>query len=485
MITRISDNSLSLASEFVATNMCLHFPIDKWCDLERGINSASEKLGFKDAESCIKWLVNSQLTKKQIEILASYLTTGETYFFRDKTSFEALEDYLLPDLIFSRRGKEPHLRIWCAGCSSGEEPYSIAIQLSKMIPDLKDWNITILATDINPLVLQKASNGVYSEWSFRDTPAWIRKYFKKTKNGFEILPDIKKMVTFSYHNLAEDTYPSLLNNTNAMDIIFCRNVMIYFSPENTKRVVQNFHSCLIEGGWLIVSPVETSHILYSQFKKIKFHDRIFYKKNGNKSQKLEEPVTETAYYHPTHGGIQVAPPPPAHFAPQIEKPPTYEEALALYEKGKYSEAVEIIAKLVSSDPNNSKTILLLAQAYANMGKLTEANEWCEKAIKEDRLNPRNHYLHATILEERGQIDDAVKSLKKALYLDQDFVLAHFGLGNLCKKQGKSKESEKYFETALMLLRRLGQNETLLESEGITAGRLSEIITTMRKGGESI
>jgi chemotaxis protein methyltransferase CheR len=481
MIARISDNNLSQVSEFVASNMYLHFPRDRWNDLERGINSASEKLGFKDAESCIQWLLITHLTKQQIEILASYLTTGETYFFRDKTSFEALEEHL-NDLICSRSGKDQNLRIWCAGCSSGEEPYSIAILLSKLIPDMLDWNITILATDINPFVLQKASNGIYSEWSFRDTPAWTRKYFKKNKNGFEILPDIKKMVTFFYHNLAEDTYPSLLNNTNAMDIIFCRNVMMYFSQENTKRVVQNLYSCLVEGGWLIVSPVETSHILYSQFEKVNFHNRLFYKKNE---------------------GIQVAPLQPAHFAtqpptlvfpekiritqeePEIEKPPTYEEALALYGQGKYAEAAEMIIKIVSCDHNDSKAPLLLAQAYANMGKLTEANEWCEKAITEDRLNPRNHYLHATILEEKGQIEEAVKSLKKALYLDQDFVLAHFGLGNLCKKQGRSKESEKYFETALMLLKRSGQNEPLLESEGITAGRLSEIITTMRKGMGSI
>lgn len=462
--------------------MCLHFPREKWCDLERGISSASEKLGFKDAESCIKWLVASSLTKKQIEILASYLTTGETYFFREKTSFEALEEYILPHLICSRRGRDQYLRIWSAGCSSGEEPYSIAILLSKMISDLKDWNITILATDINPLFLQKASNGVYSEWSFRDTPTWIRKYFKKTKNGFEILPDIKKMVAFSYYNLAEDTYPSLLNNTNAMDIIFCRNVMMYFSPEHTKRVVQNLYSCLVEGGWLIVSPVETSHTLYSQFEKVNFHDRIFYKKNG---------------------GIQVALLPPSNFAPQtlavvspekigfkeeeqeIEKLPTYEEALALYGQGKYAEAAEGIVKLVSCDHDNSKAILLLARAYANLGKLTEAREWCEKAITEDRLNPSSHYLYATILEERGQIEEAVKSLKRAIYIDQNFVLAHFGLGNLCKKQGKFKESDKYFENAIMLLRRFGQDELLLESEGITAGRLSEIITTMRNGEESI
>lgn len=479
MITNVPDNQLSQLSEFVSSSMCLHFPRERWGDLERGICSATEELGFKDAESCIQWLVDSPLTRKQIEMLAGYLTIGETYFFRERKSFEVLENNILPELICSRRREEQYIRIWSAGCSTGEEPYSIAMLLNKAIPDLKDWNITIIATDINPRFLHKASQGIYSEWSFRDAPAWIRQYFKKTRNGLEILPFIKKMVSFSYHNLAEDTYPSLLNNTNAIDIIFCRNVLMYFSPLRTGQVIKNLYSCLVEKGWLIVSPVETSHLLFSQFATVNFPDVIAYRKDSYKPQKYEEFI-------------------PVHFAPEplmvvpteesgeskvkdkeIEKPDTYEEALVLYEKGKYEEVVKKIVNMVSSNQDNSKDIMLLARAYANQGNLTEALEWCEKAMARDRLNPYCHYLHATILQERGQIDEAVSSLKRALYLDQNFVLAHFGLGNLSKLQGKFRESEKSFENALSLLSRLEQNEILPESEGVTAGRLSEIITSIK------
>ena len=109
--------------------------------------------------------------------------------------------------------------------------------------------------------LEKAAEGLYSEWSFRDTPDWIKeRYFKRKKNGlFEISPHIRKRVTFSYLNLAEDVYPSLTNGRNAMDVIFCRNVLMYFSPEGVRRIGQNFHRSLVNGGWLIVSPVEMSN----------------------------------------------------------------------------------------------------------------------------------------------------------------------------------------------------------------------------------
>ncbi len=447
MKSGISETLLSELSDFVATRMGLHFPGERWHDLDLGVSSAAAEFGFGDAETCIKWLVSSQLMKQELEILASHLTIGETYFFREKKSFEVLEKQILNGLIRSRIENERDLRIWSAGCATGEEPYSIAILLNRMIPDIEDWNITILATDINPRFLKKAQKGLYSEWSFRDVPAWTKKYFNKTKHGFEIIPAIKKMVTFSYHNLAEDAYPSLLNNTSAMDIIFCRNVLMYFSQARVKQVVSALYLCLVEGGWLVVSPVETSQVLFSQFIAVNFPGAIFYKKElamSQRSQRIEEFIPEKIY------------------RPPEEKIKTAKEE-----------------QKAASQDHDTKAMILLARSYANCGKTVPALEWCEKAIAIDRLNPGCHYLHAMILQERGQVEKAVKSLQRALYLDQDFVLAHFALGNLCKQQGKIKESERHFMNALSLLRRFKNDEILPESEGITAGRLSEIITSIK------
>ena len=192
---------------------------------------------------------------------------GETYFFRERRAFEILEQSLLPGLIAARRKTEKRLRFWSAGCSTGEEPYSLAILLDKLIPDLKDWNVTILATDINTGALRKAEEGIYSDWSFRDNPPWFKEhYFEKVDgNHHRLLPRIRKMVTFSYLNLSEDHYPALQNNTNAMDFIFCRNVLMYFAPGQIGLTVERFHRSLLDGGCLIVSPVETALLTHSPF----------------------------------------------------------------------------------------------------------------------------------------------------------------------------------------------------------------------------
>ncbi len=256
---------LSRLSEFVDTQTGLHFPQARWGDLERGITAATRDFNFSDVESCANWLLSAPLTQGMHEILANHLSVGETYFFRERRSLEILEEEILKPLLRSRRENERRLRIWTAGCCTGEEAYTIAIMLDRLIPDVKDWNITILATDFNPTFLRKAVVGIYGEWSFRDTPGWLReRYFSKSKGGrFEIHPRIRKMVSFSYLNFARDIYPSLSNNTSAMDVILCRNVMMYFSAEKAKQVVGNFYRALVDGGWLIVSPTEGSNMLLS------------------------------------------------------------------------------------------------------------------------------------------------------------------------------------------------------------------------------
>ena len=150
---------LPLLSDCVAGQMGLHFPPERYRDLERGIGSAAREFGFADPDAFALWLVSSPLTRDRLEVLASHLTVGETYFFRDKKILELLEEQILPELIRSRRATEQRLRIWSSGCATGEEPYSIGILLHKLIPDWERWNITFLATDINPRFLHKASVG--------------------------------------------------------------------------------------------------------------------------------------------------------------------------------------------------------------------------------------------------------------------------------------------------------------------------------------
>ena len=281
-------------SQLLEMEMGLYYPAKSWGDLERRIAAAAPALGMADADSCIRQLLSASLTRRQVEILARHLTVGETYFFREKGYFDVLEEHIFPQLMRTCARSHRQLRIWSAGCCTGEEPYSIAILLDRLSHHTAGTTATILATDINPIFLEKAARGLYSEWSFRGTPAWIKeRYFKRRKNGqFEILPHIRKRVTFSYLNLAEEIYyPGITNGPDAMDVIFCRNVLMYFSADRVKRIGRNFYQSLAHGGWLILSPVEMSNNLFPQFKQATFPTAILYRKPD-----ITEPRGNTVKY---------------------------------------------------------------------------------------------------------------------------------------------------------------------------------------------
>jgi chemotaxis protein methyltransferase CheR len=431
MTTSLSHTLLAEFSDFIANEIGLYFPQQKWQDLERGANLAAHAFEFSDVESCIKSLMSSPLSARQIEILASYLTVGETYFFREANLFQALQTDILPALIYKRLNEnQRYLRIWSAGCASGEEVYSIAILLSQLLPNIDSWHITLLATDINIDSLKKLEEGVYSEWSFRGVNEVIKTaYFKKNTAGkYEILPKYKKRVTSFYHNLSRDIYPSLVNNTNAMDIIFCRNVMMYFSPNLVRTVAKHFFDCLVEGGYLIVSSSEVNQDYFSDFKM--------------------EVKNKTTFFRKTHEEIKVI-----HPRVSLDEMPQKTEA-------------------IHTAPDYKAQM----QACADQGKLEEALAWSNKAIREHKADENLRYTRAMIFLELGNEVECIKELNCVIYLNPDFILAYMVLGNIYHQQRNGHEAKKNFEQALRLLKKRKPDEML---EGMIVSRLIEIVNSMQ------
>ncbi|OGJ87737.1 MAG: hypothetical protein A2268_02465 [Candidatus Raymondbacteria bacterium RifOxyA12_full_50_37] len=462
----LPDSLMSQLSEMIAARTALHFPRERWGDLEYKAGNAAKEFGFIGNEQFVQWLLSAPLTASQMDMLASHLTIHETYFWREPLAFEALCGEILPAMVREREKGDKRLRIWSAGCATGEEPYSIAIALKRAIPDLADWNITILATDINPRILRKAMAGIYSKWSFRNAPQWLTDgYFHSKKDGvFEILSEIKKMVTFSYLNLAEDIYPSPVNNTNAMDIIFCRNVLMYFAPERARQVGKDLYRSLVDSGWLMVGASELSQALFPQFAPVHFPGVIAYRKDHTMSPlpKILPYETPTLFQFSGDDKTPVTAielPPQSKFVPVMEQPV---QAIALEIPGK-----------IEKEALPSKAFSI--RALADKGRLTEALAVCEKALASDKLNPGMHYLRAIILQEMNRLTEAGASLKRTLYIDQNFLLAHFTLGTMALRQGNARLAKKHFENALALLEKNRPEDILPESEGLTAGRLKEII----------
>ncbi len=439
-------------SDYIASRTGLDFPNARWQDLERGLASAMKELGFQDLMAGAEWLLTTPLTKTELDVVVSHLTIGETYFFREKKTFEVLKETVLPRLINARRITDRRLRIWSAACCTGEEPYSLAILLRELIPDIADWNVTILATDINVRFLKKATAAVYRDWSFRETPDWVKdRYFDRTSDGsYSIKPEIKRLVSFVQLNLVEDVFPSLTVETNAMDLIFCRNVLMYFSSAQAEKVVANLRRALVNDGWLVVSPSETSQKLFNQFVTVNFPGLILYRK-GQKQTALQ--TTSVPEWSPiqfnTHDDFQstsVLPSPP-----------------------------------VSSVPvTDSKSFALLTRSLADQGKLTDALQWCDRWVHAEKLDALGHYLRAIVLQELGDVDQARVSFQKSIYLKPEFILSYFALGNLDRSQGRRAQAARQFANALRLLENLRQDDVLPESDGLTAGRLTEIISSINE-----
>lgn len=475
-------------SKFIADKLALYFPKDRYSDLERNISTAAKEFGYNNLDEFVSYVLSTPLNKENIEVLAANLTINETYFWREPQTFEALEQMIIPELIRRRQKKEKKIRIWSAGCSTGEEPYSIAIALSRLIPNIENWDISILATDINQRVLEKAKKGIYGKWSFRGTPTWLKeKYFiSKPNDKFEIIPKIKHFVKFEYLNLAEKTFPSSLNNTNAMDLIYCRNVLMYFTPDRFKQVAKGLYNSLQQGGYLIVSASELSLQNFPDFVPVNFQGMVLYQKNSGKIKhqykydlpevsepvifpiaSMPEPISENIKTLFGESGSMIQP------SAKIPTPVVsiYEESLKSYSQGQYSE----VTKKLQKDNQTLEEQLLLIQAFSNQGKLNEALMACEKAIASNKSNPRLYYLEATILRENNQLDEAITCLKRAIYLDSDFVLSYYSLGNIYKQLGNIKNARKQYEIALMILNKCSHEDVLTESGGITAGRFKEII----------
>lgn len=471
-------------SERIAETMGLSFPPERWPDLQRGLGRAASEFGCVDAAECGEWILSRVLTRPQIQVLAGHLTVGETYFFRDRKIFDSLASTVLPKLVHARREHDRRLRIWSAACCTGEEPYSLAILLSQIIPDLDDWRVTILATDINERFLQKAAAGVYGAWSFRETPPEFReRYFRRTPKGeYAILPEIKQRVTFACLNLVEDVFPSLATDTNAMDLIFCRNVLMYFTPPQVQKVIGNLRRSLLDDGWLVVSPSETSQALFSRFATVNLPGVILYRKAEVKPRvEPTWPPPPRSEPRPFIAPVVETPAPPSAEPPAKEPapsvPPSPAVAAQLYEEGDYARAAEIL--LADFPPQaTSETYSLLTRALANQGRLTEALAWCDRWIGADKLDAAGQYLRAIVLQELGDREQARLALQRAVYLQPRLVLAHFALGNLARGGDRAAEADKHFSNALVLLRDCVSDEPLPESDGLTAGRLKEIITSL-------
>jgi len=214
----------------------------------------------------------------EIEILINLLTINETYFYREDHQLDCLVNGILPELVSGRR-KGDRIRIWSMPCSTGEEPYSIAIYLLENWPKVDDYDIEIMASDIDTNVLRAAESGSYEARSLhRLTPDLVRKYFVSTgAEGYKLIDAIRQSVRFTKVNASD---PAEMRAFTHVDVIFCRNMLIYFDDRSRRQVVESFYDSLSQGGFICLGHSESMSRISSLFEVRKFPQAIVYQKSG-------------------------------------------------------------------------------------------------------------------------------------------------------------------------------------------------------------
>ncbi len=458
MDVQIDDQQYGRFRSLVRERCGLSFPDHKRADLAQGLIHTCRDSGVADLDQLYAQLLSGGPVW---DTLSMHLTIGETYFFRNQPQFMALRQSILPDLM-GRRAMSRQLRIWSAGCATGEEPYSIAIELSELFKQHAGWQASLLATDINQAFLARARSAVYGAWSFRDTPDAVRdSYFQPEQNRWRLKPAISQMVRFAHLNLAEPAYPSVTNGTCAMDMILCRNVTIYFDEATTRAVVQRLYHALTPGGWLIVGHSEPQASTYRDFEVHNFPDTVVYRKPIN------APVFFSGLPQLTSPTSASPPPAPAPPAPQraILPPPPLATALA--------PAPAVVADVPLLD--------LLRQAHqeADQSDWQSAEDLCERMLKRDPLMVRAHYLLAQIREHQGDLDGALAAYRRTIYLDRSFVMGNLGMGHIWRQKGRIADAQRCYRNALAQLTQLPAAAHPAGAEHVSVAELIEVVTQLQ------
>jgi len=429
--------------------------------------------GLVTVESYLDFLQRGAAGRSEFERLIAELMVGETSFFRHPAQFAALRDHVLPACV--RRNKaSKRLRIWSAGCANGAETYSIAILVHAALGQrIAEWDVTVLGTDINRAFLEEAEEGVYSEWTLRGLSQDRRPaFFSRQGRNWKIRDGYKRHVRFRHHNLISRKFPFIYNGLNQFDIIFCRNVMIYFDEATNFKLAGRLREALDEDGWLFTGPTDFNPRLDEVFATERPGSELVYRKTAKTA----------AARQPEGGGSPAATSPPARrkTAPasgQARARPSRtmagEAAAAAFRRAQRSEKdaandrTEADAARAEGEAQDEPSLGAVV-ACADKGDWAGAKGYCRRLLEADACNAAAHYYHALVQLYSAAPREAEQALKRAIYLDRHFALAHYQLGLLLKEAGDHKGCRRSFHNAIRALSRTADGDAVSPCGRITA-----------------
>ncbi|WP_020472198.1 CheR family methyltransferase [Zavarzinella formosa] len=505
----------------VARRFGLDFDDGKRDFLGEILAKQTDRVTETDAITYVHRLFTGQASQTETTTLAADLTVGETYFFRHPDQFRAFTDVALSGRQPQPGAAPRRLHILSAGCASGEEAYSLAILLRQYLQDSSGWDLRVTGIDLNPVSLAKAVRGRYTEWSLRGGYEALRpQYFQVVGKEYLLDNSIRAMVSFEERNLLDDA-PDFWR-PGAFDVIFCRNVIMYFTPEAARTVVARFTSSLTPGGFLFLGPAETLRGLSNEYHLQHTHDTFYYRRRLRDEKMPQTPVlSETTprfldAYIPELAAVddswvaaigkaseriarlgrEMKPVPlsgrGAGFPEQEVRPAPEKTGLTgsihaareMVRQERYADALQLLGSSADEGRRDPDEQLLRAAILTNGGQVAEAERLCHDVLTGDELNAEARYLLALCREHAGEYEAAMEQDGIAIYLDPGFAMPHLHLGLLRKRARDREGACRAFGDAAALLPREDTSRILLFGGGFSRDMLLRLCEAeLRAGGD--
>jgi chemotaxis protein methyltransferase CheR len=416
--------------------------------LRDSLIARATQLGCASFENYYRLLKTDEAEFKE---LLNLVTINETSFFRFPAQFDVFANSVIPEVLATKPGASGVLRVWSAGCSSGEEPYSIAIKLLEAEVASRGFQPQVVGTDISTVALDIARTGVYPLRAFAGLAAETRdRYFEQVPEGYRVVEAVRDSVELSYHNLVKEPYPIQL--TGNWDVIFCRNVTIYFRLESTRRVLHRFFESLNPGGYLFIGHSETLAAVSDEFEPVEIDGVFLYRKpQARRIFGLERPEAART----------------GRKAP----PATPSSAAAKAPAGQARKGEDGDARPSGESP--METHLRTAHAHADAGDFTSAIAACRRALNENPLSSAARYILGVIYQRLDEPNRAIHEFQRAVCVNPDFVLAYFNLATIYRGRRALAEACAEYANTLAALQRSPDGDWTVFLDGFTPALLAQ------------
>jgi len=462
----------------------LVFPSNRRESAESGIRRAMTAACISDPAELLRAI---RAAGEIRDILITELTIGETYFLRENGQLDFLKNTVLRDL---RAGAVRPLRLWSAGCATGEEAYSLAMTLKEAA-----WPgaFSVLGTDLAFARLVAAKRARYTAWSMRGvSESIVARSFERHGKQFLLRADIRDAVEFRVLNLAAADYPSALYGVGQMDVIFCRNVLIYFDLETVAAIAARLIASLAPGGWLFLGASDPPIAEFVPCEVVLTGAGLAYRPPGTTTGGETPTFRDGAKWRADASNEPFEFHEP--FAPLLSEPIIVSDSIAVtidrpdaasdveirdtseaaYEQADYDAAERLARGAIDRGEDTEAVWIVLVRSLANRGDLDAAGEACSAALGRHRMSVELTHLHGVLLAEAGRYADATVAAKQALYLSPQYTIAHLALGDALSRTGDTENARRSFRNAETLLAGFAPDFTVPGADGAEAAQLLRI-----------